>query len=227
MERLRQSPMVGRGEQLATLRRVAATAWAKDPTIAVVEGEAGIGKTRLLAELATDMSGTGTLVLWGNCSPVAGRDLALGPFLDVLRDLHRALGGAGFTSAAGGWLPALCRLVPDLLPSTAGTVAPPSRDQMYGAIVGVLREVSVARRVLLLIEDVHWADESSRDVLEYLARSVRDEMLAVVLTARTDDLAFEGIRGFWADVARLPVAIRVAVPRLSGQEVAEQVRGLR
>jgi len=226
MERLHRSPMVGRDEQLATLRRVVAAAWARDPTIAVVEGEAGIGKTRLLAELATDVSGTDTLVLWGNCSPVAGRDLALGPILDALGDLHRALGAVEFASAAGGWRPVLGRLVPDLMPAPA-MVAPPSRDQMYGAIVGLLREVSSARRILLLIEDVHWADESSRDVLEYLARSVRDETLALVLTARTDDPAFEGIRGFLADVARLPVATRVALPRLSRHEVAEQVRGLR
>ena len=81
--------MVGRADQLAALRRLALDAADRRPGLAVIEGEAGIGKSRLVAELVAELAAGGVLILRGNCSPVAGRDIAFGPFVDALRDLLR------------------------------------------------------------------------------------------------------------------------------------------
>jgi len=78
-----------------------------------------------------------------------------------------------------------------------------------------------------VFEDVHWADATSRELLDYLARSVRHERLALVLTARIDDPAFEESRGFLVELERLPNATGVVLPRLSPEEVGVQVRNLR
>src|SRR3954447_20528946 len=84
--------MVGRDRQLADLRELAAAAASRRPRVVVVLGEAGIGKTRLIDELAHDLERDGVLVVGGNCSPGAGRGLPLAPVSEVLQALYRALG---------------------------------------------------------------------------------------------------------------------------------------
>lgn len=202
-----RSAMVGRADQLATVRRIAAGAAVREPGLAVVVGEAGIGKTRLVEELAGELAGHGVLVLRGTCSPIAGRELTLGPFIEVLRDLQRALPTVELDTLIGSW-------------STMESA------RTFDAVVAVIARAADSRPVLVVIEDLHWADRSSSELLEYLLRRLRQEQLAIVVTVRTDDLAYEEVRGFVADLLRHPMATRVSLSRLGPAEVEEQLRGL-
>jgi hypothetical protein len=82
------------------------------------------------------------------------------------------------------------------------------------------------RPVLLVIEDAHWADQSSRDLVDYVLRSVCDERLAVLVTFRTDDPAFVDVAGFVANMTAMPHASTVAVASLTSAEVVQQVAHL-
>ena len=219
--------MVGRGEELAALQRLALAAADRRPGIAVIEGEAGIGKSRLVEELVAELA-PGSLVVRGNCSPVAGRDIALGPFVDALGDLLRSIGPEALEDAAGAGRTTLATLLPELGPAHVEPSFEPAGDQRdgYVAVAQALRRVAATRPVLLVIEDVHWADQSSLDLLTYLARTLREEQLAVVVTVRTPDPAYDDVRACVSDLARLPLATRMALARLDDAEAAAQVRNL-
>jgi DNA-binding CsgD family transcriptional regulator len=221
----RVAPLTGRDEQLGRLREAVRAARSGVPGTVLVEGEAGIGKTRLVSEVAFEESAHGAVVLWGNCSAVAGRDVPLGPFIDALGDLRRELDAEVLAHVAGSRIEVLAGLAPgafDVAPS--GPV--PALGQVFGAVTDVLRATAVQRPVLLLLEDVHWADDSTLDLVDYLARSVRTEQLLVVVTARTDDVAYQRVRGQLAEVGRAPGVVRLVLPRLTSDQVADQVRAL-
>ena len=219
------APLTGREDQLHRLREAALSARSGVPRTVVVEGEAGIGKTRLVAELALEEAARGAVVLWGNCSAVAGRDVPLGPFVDALGDLRRALGDDALARAAGPRLPVLAGLVPGAFDGNVSGPAP-TLGQVFGVVTDVLRAASASRPVLLLLEDVHWSDGPTLDLVDYLARSMRSEQLLVVVTARTDDEAYERVRGPLAEVGRAPGSSRIGVPRLTAAQVADQARAL-
>ena len=219
--------MVGREGQLAELRQLAAAAAAGRPQVAVVLGEAGIGKTRLVDELVPLAERDGFLTAWGGCASGAARALPLAPVREVLDSLRRTLGPRLGRLAGGG--PAALEALAPLLGTGAAPedAAAASQAQVFDAIARLLRDVGRARGLLIVVEDVHWADETSRDLLEFLARSLRDERVLLVVTARTDDPAFETCRALVADLAALRHGSRVELARLSSAEVAEQLASLR
>ena len=100
----------------------------------------------------------------------------------------------------------------------------PARVQWSTA--GLLRDAASTRPVLLVLEDVHWADRSSRDVLDYLVRSLRDEKLAVVLTVRTDDPAYDDVSGFVSELGSLRRATLLELGRLGREDIVAQVQDL-
>ena len=219
--------MVGREVPLAALRRVTVSAIGGEPGAALVLGEAGIGKTRLVNELVDRLDRGDVCVLRGHCTAAGSRDVPLGPFLDVIRDLRRALGSGRFDAVAGGRLPDIRRLLPELEEQPVGGTVTLSPAHIQGATAGLLREAALERPLLVVLEDLHWSDESSRDVLEYLVRSMRGEKLAVVLTVRTDDPAYDDVSEYVAELGSLRRVTRVDLPRLGPDDVADQVLELR
>ncbi len=128
---------------------------------------------------------------------------------------------------AGGRLPDVRRLLPELEAQPAegpGTLSP---AQVQAATAGLLRDAARQQPLLLVLEDVHWSDESSRAVLDYLVRSMREEKLAVVLTVRTDDPAYDDVSEYVAELGSLRRVTRVDLTRLGPEDVAAQVRQLR
>ena len=222
------SRMVGREVQLAALRRLATSAAGGEPGAALVLGEAGIGKTRLVTELVDELRHEDVCVLQGHCTAAGSRDVPLGPLLDAVRDLRRVPGRARFEQVAGGRLADVRRLLPELGgPPADGEIRDRSAPRTgAGATAGLLREAASTQPLLLVLEDVHWADQSSRDVLDYLVRSMRDERLAVVLTVRTDDPAYDDVSEFVAELGSLRRATRVELGRLGREDVVAQVREL-
>ncbi|MFF2748545.1 ATP-binding protein [Kitasatospora sp. NPDC058048] len=173
---------VGRRPELDRLT----DAMLRPPAVVLVEGEAGLGKSRLVAEAAAGAAAAGRLVLTGFCHPLR-EPLAFGPVVDALRGVGPFLPPADRIPASAG---ALRPLLPDLadrlppLPAAAGEGTPGLRllVQAVRALLGALGET------VLVVEDLHWVDDATRELLLLLARDV-PAGLALVLTYRAEDLA--------------------------------------
>ncbi|QIG44267.1 AAA family ATPase [Nocardioides anomalus] len=178
--------IVGRADELRRLVAAAERARSGTATTVAVVGEAGIGKSRLLEELAARAAGTGTLVAWGHCWQHEGAPV-LWPWVQALEALADRLEPAEVERALAGRGAGVAALVPRLGSAVTGT--PSSLDgarvQLYDAVAGFLEVVARERPVLLLLEDVHWADRASRELVEYVATAVRQAPLAVVVSVRT------------------------------------------
>ena len=161
MARVSSPIFVGRGAELERLSDALALATDQRPATSLVGGDAGIGKTRLVSELVDELRHEDVCILQGHCTAAGSRDVPLGPFLDAVRDLRRCLGASHFDRLAGGRLADLRHLLPELGdPADGGSVTlSPARVQWSTA--GLLRDAASTRPVLLVLEDVHWADRSS------------------------------------------------------------------
>ena len=217
--------MVGRDGQLRKLRGLAEATAAHQPAVVVVLGDAGIGKTRLVDEFSAGLRTDAVLFARAGCAPGAARALPLYPIREILRAWDRRWDErlSGVTSVDSKVLDALL----------ADTAAPPdgapvaAQAQLFDTVGRLLRDVARARRLVLVIEDLHWADETSRDLLGFLGRSLRDEQLLLLVTARTDDPDYETCRSLVADLTGLAHGTRIELPRLTAAQVTEQVAALR
>ena len=212
----------GRATELAEL--VAAFERAADgaPGVVLVGGEAGIGKSRLLAELTAHLAGAGALVLHGQCAVLEDAAIPLLPVVDALSVLP---GDRGDGDGAAGLLPAAARASPAGPASSelaTGRVA-----RLHARVLERIDRASASGPVLLALEDLHWADRSTLDLVAFLARRLRDERILVVGTHRSDEAEFrDGLRRFLADVGTAPIAQRVELVPLTLEETRQQVAGI-
>jgi DNA-binding CsgD family transcriptional regulator/tetratricopeptide (TPR) repeat protein len=225
--------LIGRDAELRTLLSAWEAAVAGHPSTVLVGGEAGIGKSRLIAELGRAARDEGGVVLEG-ASVSLGDDegLPLAPIADALRALTRQLPTEAVQEVVGSAGPALGRLVPELGASidTGDAATRPDwvQARMLEAVLGVLHRLGERQPVLLLIEDLHWADRSTRDVLAFIARTARTERLLVVGTYRTDEIhRRHPIRPWLAEMERTPRVDRLTLQRLGGNALADLVDAIR
>lgn len=211
--------LVGRTVELARLGQCLRHAAEGALTVAVLLGEAGVGKTRCLRRFAEDAVAGGTVVLRGACPPLAGDEAPYAPLVDALFRARRQ---------APAWLvdppPALARLVPELAGPGAqsvrtGWMAASTVGRLGAAVLELCERITASAPLVLAMEDVHWSDRSTRDLLTWLVR-VGDELpLFVVITLRTDEL--DPDHEIWRWLAELsherPVE-RVELPRLARAE---------
>jgi DNA-binding CsgD family transcriptional regulator/tetratricopeptide (TPR) repeat protein len=184
----------------------------------LVAGESGVGKSRLLAELVREAD---ALVLRGECIELAEGELPYAPVVGALRDLVRVVDPAMLDGLPPAGRNELGRLAPELAPGATPAGAP-SQPVLFEAVLALLARLSEEEPVLLVLEDVHWADRSTRDLLAFLARNLSRERVLLVATYRTDELhRRHPLRGLLAEVERLPKTQRVTLDRLSRTEVAE------
>src|SRR6516162_5480827 len=137
-----------------------------------------MGKTRLVAEVAAAAAGQGFMVLSGRCAEL-GDSVPYLPLADALRSASvPALSDALATR------PVLGLLLPDRATAeTAGGEVPGmAQQQLFGAVLGMLAELADNAPVLLVLEDMHWADRSTRDLLTFLSRVLHRERIAVIAT---------------------------------------------
>ncbi|MGY1855049.1 helix-turn-helix transcriptional regulator [Modestobacter sp. SYSU DS0290] len=232
-----EGPLVGRVAELGRLlARVDAAAGGR-PSGVLVAGDAGVGKTRLLDELSRRAAGRGVRVLTGHCVDLGDVGLPYLPFVDLLRPVaadpqlapvlarHPVLAGL----LGGGVLPE--RAAAELgQPSPHRALRPPEDDgrlQLFESVAALLGELATERPVLVVLEDLHWADRSSRDLLRYLLARLVDERVAVVASYRADDLhRRHPLRPLLAELVRLPGVERLPLEPLPDAEVAALVRRL-
>src|SRR5690242_12648666 len=197
------APIVGRVAERQALLALYARVVAGRAQVLLITGAAGIGKTRLVEELCVraESAAGGARVLLGESAPLAGAALAYGPFVAALRD------GAEWMLDDG---------TPDMLAA---------RHRLFVRVLELLAGLAARSPVVLVLEDLHWADDSSRELLAFLAVRLRDLPVMLVGTLREEELA--GSVGQWlAELERRPGVSRLRLRGLADGEIAELVTGL-
>jgi DNA-binding CsgD family transcriptional regulator len=216
---------VGRVAERTVLSEALERAAAGQPGIVLISGEAGVGKSRLLTEMTTLAAAGRVTTVAGVCVDVAAGSLAYAPFVDIVRGLHRD----GFTAS----LPASTRAeIGRLVPEIATGRSEPGAGQggqgrLFAAIRDLLAVASVSKPILVTIEDLHWGDASTLDLVTYLTRSLQTERCLLVATARLDTLhRRHPLVAVVAELARLPWLERIDLARFDERELVEQLTGI-
>ena len=237
------APIVGRADELARLMAHVDRAVAGRSSAVLLAGDAGVGKTRLLDELTARAAERGVRVLTGHCVDLGDVGLPYLPFVDLLRPVAGEPDLAPVSSAnpaLAGLLAGRAGGLPPVPPPSEGSdlsrplpnrAAPQPVDdgrlQLFESVAGLICEVAAAGPLLIVLEDVHWADRSSRDLLRYLLARLVDEPVTVVASYRADDLhRRHPLRPLLAELVRLPGVERIELAPLPDAEVGVLVRGL-
>ncbi len=213
-------PLVGRAEQLDRFRAALDRARAGEPSALLLSGDAGIGKTRLLTRMAELAQDAGAWVVVSHCVDLGDVGLPYLPFTEALTQLR---GRCDEVDAAIATRPALGRLLDVGVPDAAsGSVEQATRGQLFDGIASALGAAGRPDRpLILMIEDLHWADPSTRDVLRFLVARLRAEHLLVIATYRTDDLhRRHPLRATLSELLRHPRVDRVELPPFTADELA-------
>jgi DNA-binding CsgD family transcriptional regulator/tetratricopeptide (TPR) repeat protein len=202
----RAAQVIGRDAELAVFAGAFEAAAAGSPSVVLVSGDAGIGKSTLVAEAARR---AGAAAYLGRGVHVGGDPIALAPLVDLVRQVGR--------HHSNGDLPALHELADALRDGgqehrTAG---------VFALTLQLVAELAPAGPVMVGVEDLHWADQASCDVVEYLIRNLTDEPAVVVVTFRHDRLAVDPmLRRRLAELSRLPHVRRIDLTGLDRTAVA-------
>jgi DNA-binding CsgD family transcriptional regulator len=209
--------LVGRVAETTAVRAAYEQARARMPVTVLISGEAGIGKSRLVAAVVRSLSGD-PLVLSGGCLELGAEGAPYVPFVAIVRELVRRLGRdrvAAFLpsggSALGDWLP-------DLGPAPARY----GRIRLLEETLTLIGRVAEPRPVVLVVEDLHWADASSRELFAYLARNLSGSAVLLIGTIRTGELAAgHPNRRLLAELGRSGDVVRLNLGPLEHRHVAE------
>lgn len=212
--------LIGRDTQLAALRDAFVSAAEGGTHCVLVTGEAGIGKTRLVSEALAGLDGA--VVVTGRAVDMSTGEIPFGVLADTLRDLTRA-------SSSDVLTPAEREVLAPLLPGAAPS-ARVERVQLLSAFADLLERLAADRFLVWVVEDLHWADSATRDLVNLAARTIRGSFL-LIATVRTDDpdrspAADAALTSYVAGLARTPGCQVLPLGRLSDDEVRQQLVAL-
>ncbi|NVI87127.1 AAA family ATPase [Actinomadura sp. BRA 177] len=215
--------LVGRAVELGELRDALAAA----PGAVLVGGDAGLGKTRLIREFSRSVAGQAN-VLVGGCLELGSDGLPFAPFTTVLRSLVRDIGIEGVAGLCPrGDTGGLARLLPEFGEPESDAASGEERARLFEVVLTLLERLAEKGPVVLVIEDAHWADRSTRDLLAFLVRNLGGGPVLIVLTYRTDELhRTHPLRQLLAGLGRLERVRRVEIGKLSRAEVSALVTEL-
>ncbi|MBD0421033.1 AAA family ATPase [Streptomyces sp. TRM S81-3] len=221
---------IGRTGELSMLNDALVRAEADEPQALLLGGEAGVGKTRLVEEFAAAARRQGAVVVLGGCVEIGADGLPFAPFSTALRALRRELPGE-LAAAAAGQEEELARLLPELgEPATAGGTGRHDEESMarlFELTARLLERLAARRTVVVALEDLHWADASTRHLIAYLFRTLRTGRLVVLATYRSDDIhRRHPLRPLLAELDRLRTVRRIELGRFTREEVGRQIAGI-
>jgi class 3 adenylate cyclase len=229
LQRVLSPVLVGRQEELSQLEDALLSANRGDGSFVLVAGEAGIGKTRLANELARRARKLGCGVLWGSCSEV---ELSL-PYLPFVEAIGNHLGErdlADVRADLGPMTAELAQLFPQLgngAPATPAGDPAQAKQRMFESVVTLLESWAKERGLLLVLDDVHWADSSTRHLLDYVARRLVRSRVMLLATYRSDEL--DRLHPLTRTVQvwqRAGLAETVAVDAMTPEQVAQMIAAI-
>lgn len=216
---------VGRVPELAELDEALAAAEAGRHVTMLVGGEAGVGKTRLVTEFAAAAGERGARVVFGQCVELGEDGLPFAPIAGALRDLAGQLGTEELLDMAGPGRTMLPSLLPEL--GTSVGRIDEGRGRLFEVVTVLLERAAAQRPLVLVIEDLHWADGSTRHLLQFVVRALSSARVLLVGTYRSDEIhRRHPLRPFLAELDRVRGVRRIDMPRLSEAEVAQQLAGI-
>jgi ATP/maltotriose-dependent transcriptional regulator MalT len=222
--RMTSARFVGRAAELAELQAAFRDAAEARPSLALVGGESGVGKSRLADELKRHAREAGARVLSGDCVELGDDELPYAPLLSALRPLVRE-GDPALDALAPPLRSALDAILPGLGEGSSSGDAPQSG--VFEALLALLESLSDPDPVLLVVEDLHWADSSTRSFIGFLSRTICSERLLVLGTYRSDELhRRHPLRPLLAELASDAYARLLELPRFTPDELAEQLEGI-
>ncbi|WP_406100047.1 AAA family ATPase [Streptomyces sp. NBC_01013] len=197
-----------------------------EPQALLVGGEAGVGKTRLVEEFLAVAVRREAVVAVGGCVEIGADGLPYAPFSTALRALRRTL-PEEMAAACAGQEGELARLLPELGEAGRDAADEHGTARLFELTARLLERISADRTVVLVLEDLHWADSSTRHLLAYLFRTLRSGRLVVVGTYRADDIhRRHPLRPLLAELDRLRTVRRIELARFNRAEVRRQLTGI-
>jgi DNA-binding NarL/FixJ family response regulator/tetratricopeptide (TPR) repeat protein len=217
--------LVGRNGELARLVAALDQAGGGAASVVVLDGDAGVGKTRLLAELLSTAEARDLLTVVGHCVDLGDVPPPYLPFTEMFARLAGQRPELVDDVRLG--FPALARLLPRAGESPAGAGDRVDRGELFEAVVGALGALADKQPLLVVVEDIHWADQATRDLLGFLFTRLSAEPVTVVASFRTDDLhRRHPLRPTLAQWSRLAAVQRLHLEPLAAGHVRALVRSL-
>ena len=234
--RLSSPTFVGRAEELAVLDGALQRAATGVPAFAFIAGESGVGKSRLIAEFEGRAREAGAQVFVGHCLELGGTVIPYAPLLDALRPVARELALCGEElrdSLTPQTRLALAELMPEFgskldLAGGSGEERTGNQSRLFEGLLALLDRLGAQQPpIVLVLEDLHWADASTRDFLTFLVRSARTEPLCLVATYRSDELhRRHPLRPVLAELERAAGVDRLGLERFDREEVEALVAAI-
>jgi predicted ATPase/class 3 adenylate cyclase len=227
-----RTPYVGRSEERALLRQAVDRALGGVGGVALIAGEAGLGKTRLVDEIAVEARARGMFVVRGQCYDMEGAPPYV-PFVEATEYGLNVVPRDTFRAAMGEAGPEIARFVPKVrvafpdLPPPVALPTDQARHYMFESVCDFFERSAAIQPMLMVLEDLHWADASTTQLLESVARRAERTALLVLGTYRDVDLGPRDpfMRGI-EHLSRLAAVSRITLKRLSAGEVADILRAL-
>ncbi|WP_436887088.1 helix-turn-helix transcriptional regulator [Nocardiopsis dassonvillei] len=227
---------IGRRAELDALCDHARRTRTTGPGMILLGGDAGVGKSRLISEFAATLPPGAVYV--GACLQLGGDGLSYAPFTAILRQLLRERGPELFAAAAPGGTRELARLLPELPepggPSTdrVGTrglhFEPENRGILFEQVLRLLYQSAGDEGVTFVLEDLHWADGATRDLLVFLIRNLELPGVQIIATYRSDDLhRAHPLRRLLPELERVPGVESLRLAPLTLTETGEHAAALR
>jgi class 3 adenylate cyclase len=229
LEGLAGGVFVGREPELGELRGAADEALAGRGRLVLVAGEPGIGKTRISEELATYARLGGAKAHWGRCHEGDGAP-AYWPWVQVIRSYVREADPVALAWEMGSAATEIARVVPEVAEMVGETAEPAeaedeqARFRLFDAITTFLTTASGSRPLVIVLDDLHWADEPSLRLLEFLVRNIADASLLVIGTYRDVELGrHHPLSRVLGDLARTERASRLVLRGLDAEDIGRFV----
>jgi predicted ATPase len=226
------APLVGRSADLSRLLDVLGGG-AAERTVLVL-GDAGIGKSRLLWEAVQQLTRVGATVLQGGCLPLT-EALPLLPIVEALRGLARLEDGRLISGALAGQpgyvRQEIARLLPELGAGSGDLVSGPGegwqRERLFTAVRELLAAANARRRIVLVVEDLHWADRTTLDLLRFLDGSAVPGPIPLAVSCRGDEPVTGSALLDWLAAARsAPSVAELILGPLGPEPATEQAAAL-
>ena len=227
VDRARGQAFIGRTAELERLAGAYARTVGGESRFVIVAGEAGIGKSRLVEAFGDRVTTMGGRILVGGCLALGTGGLPYAPFVEAFRVLFRQVDPGALPALLGPSRAELARLMPEVRGRPDGPALDTAGDdrfaqvRLFELVLGVFERLARLAPVVVVVEDLQWADPSSRDLIAFLVRNLREERVLLVATIRTDEIdPHHAFMGYLAELERGERVDRVDLVRFGRDDLA-------